>query len=215
MRLNESSMNKLFDLITMGLKYQQVLSCAQPQQLLQVSLNHLETLKKMVPSQAGRIDTVIETTIAAYRHLDTFGWIQLRQRLLETFQGRRVKISLFLQYRVQLSNGTLVLNAAGKLPVGVETPGVIRYFGSGGTNAATVVSLPIASAEGTRGSLETYVDFDSPMGTNIYEASPNSALDPLAVGLRTPATEAAAAAVAEAATRKPKKSAAGSGRKSQ
>ncbi|CAN0531967.1 unnamed protein product, partial [Ectocarpus sp. 8 AP-2014] len=48
MRLNESSMSKLFDLVTMGVKYQ-ALSCAQPQQLLQVTLNHLETIKQMVP----------------------------------------------------------------------------------------------------------------------------------------------------------------------
>lgn len=33
-----------------------------------------------------------KTTIAAYRHLDTFGWMQLKHRLLEFFQGRRVKV---------------------------------------------------------------------------------------------------------------------------
>eukprot|EP00752_Nemacystus_decipiens_P001886 g1816.t1 len=173
MRLNESSMNKLFDLITMGLKYQ-ALSCAQPQQLLQVTLHHLETVKKMVPNLANRIDTVTE-------------------------------ISLFLQYRVQLSDGTLVLDAAGKLPVGAEAPGIIRYLGSEGSDTA-VTSLPMAAADNVHGSLTTYIDFDSPMGTNIYEPSPNSALDPGAVGLKTPATEAAAAAVAEAARRKPGRS---------
>eukprot|EP00903_Cladosiphon_okamuranus_P008100 g7808.t1 len=204
MRLNESSMSKLFDLITMGLKYQ-ALSCAQPQQLLQVTLNHLETVKNMVPNLATRIDAVIETTIAAYRHLDTFGWMQLRHRLLEVFQGRRVKISLFLQYRVQLPNGTLVLDASGKLPVGAETPGIIRYLGSGDSNT-TVVSLPMAAADTVHGSTTTYIDFDSPMGTNIYEPSPNSALDPGATGMKTPATEAAAAAVGEAARKKPGRS---------
>lgn len=40
----------------------QVVSCAQPQQLLQVTLNHLEVLKTMVPlpSTINLIDTVIE-----------------------------------------------------------------------------------------------------------------------------------------------------------
>lgn len=42
------------------------------------------------------------------------------------------QISLFLQYRVQLLDGTLVLDAAGKLPVGAEAPGIIRYLGSEG-----------------------------------------------------------------------------------
>ncbi|CAB1105887.1 unnamed protein product [Ectocarpus sp. CCAP 1310/34] len=72
MRLNESSMSKLFDLVTMGVKYQ-VLSCAQPQQLLQVTLNHLETIKQMVPHLASRVDAVIEvgahqTSFARLRH---------------------------------------------------------------------------------------------------------------------------------------------------
>ncbi|CAM9300288.1 unnamed protein product [Pylaiella littoralis] len=216
MRLNETSMSKLFDLITMGLKYQ-ALSCAQPQQLLQVTLNHSETLKKMVPSLAHVIDAVIEMTVAAYRHVDTFGWMQLRHRLLEVFQGRRVKISLFLQYRVQLPNGVLVLDPAGKLPVGAETPGMIRYLGSGGEDE-TVVILPMAAADTVHGSLKTYIDFESPMGTNIYEPSPNSALDPGAVGMKTKATEAAAAAVAVAAAmaaRKRDTSVAGSRRESK
>merc|ERR1712224_870337 len=47
MRLNESSMEKLFDLMTMGFKYQ-LLSITCPQQLLQVTLNHLAALKTVV-----------------------------------------------------------------------------------------------------------------------------------------------------------------------
>ena len=41
----------------------QALSCAQPQQMLQVTLNHLETVKKMVPNLTNRIDTVIEVGV--------------------------------------------------------------------------------------------------------------------------------------------------------
>merc|ERR1711971_1063063 len=47
MRLNESSMDKLFDLMTMGFKYQ-LLSCSYPQQLLQVTQNHLNELRAKV-----------------------------------------------------------------------------------------------------------------------------------------------------------------------
>lgn len=45
-----------------GILVLQVVSCAQPQQLLQVTLNHLEVLKTMVPlpSTINLIDTVIE-----------------------------------------------------------------------------------------------------------------------------------------------------------
>ncbi|CAM9370855.1 unnamed protein product [Ascophyllum nodosum] len=192
MRLNESSMDKLLDLITMGFKYQ-IVSCAQPQQMLQVTLNHLEVLKRMVsfPSKSSLIDTVVELTIAAYGQLDTLGWVQLKQNLLEFFQDQHVKISLLLQYHVQLPDGTLVLDTRGKMPIGVERPGIIRYFGLNDSQAK-VVSLPMASAETVTDALTSYINFDSPMGTNIYETSPESALDPGATGFRTPAAEEAA-----------------------
>lgn len=57
------------------------------------------------------------------------------------------QISLFLQYRVQLPNGTLVLAAAGKLPVGAEAPGMIRYFGSEGENYVAETSKETAHGE--------------------------------------------------------------------
>ena len=47
MRLNESSMDKLFDLMTMGFKYQ-MLACSYPQELLFVTLNHLYQLRAKV-----------------------------------------------------------------------------------------------------------------------------------------------------------------------
>ena len=47
MRLNESSMDKLFDLMTMGFKYQ-LLGCSYPQELLHVTLNHLYQLRAKI-----------------------------------------------------------------------------------------------------------------------------------------------------------------------
>lgn len=44
----------------------------------------------------------------------------------------------------------------------------VGNFGMAGTDT-TVVSLPMAAADTVHGSLTTYIDFDSPMGTNIYE----------------------------------------------
>ena len=43
MRLNESSMDKLYDLMTMGFKYQ-IMSCSQASDILQVSLNHVDLI---------------------------------------------------------------------------------------------------------------------------------------------------------------------------
>lgn len=33
-----------------------------------------------------------------------------------------------------------------------------------------LVSLPMSSADNVRGKLTTYIDFDSPLGTDIYKA---------------------------------------------
>ena len=41
MRLSESSMEKLYDLMTMGFKYQLV-CCTHPGELLTISMNHLQ-----------------------------------------------------------------------------------------------------------------------------------------------------------------------------
>lgn len=50
-RLNKNSMDKLYDLMTMGFKYQ-MLRCTCPAQLLHVTLNHLEALKRIVTDGA-------------------------------------------------------------------------------------------------------------------------------------------------------------------
>jgi hypothetical protein len=47
MRLNESSMQKLFDLMLMGIKLQTVQSC-YPEEFTHVTMKHLETMAKMV-----------------------------------------------------------------------------------------------------------------------------------------------------------------------
>ena len=44
MRLNETSMDKLFDLMTMGFKYQ-LLASSYPQELMHITLNHLYQLR--------------------------------------------------------------------------------------------------------------------------------------------------------------------------
>ena len=61
MRLNESSMDKLFDLMTMGFKYQ-LLACSYPEELLHVTLNHLAQLRSKVADAKVVVDLVDEAT---------------------------------------------------------------------------------------------------------------------------------------------------------
>lgn len=47
MKLNATSMQKLFDLMLMGLKYQTQLT-VQPEELFFITMNHLVTMKQLV-----------------------------------------------------------------------------------------------------------------------------------------------------------------------
>ena len=49
MRLNQSSMDKLYDLMTMGFKYQ-MLGCSSPEEILTVTKRHLTSMRAVLPS---------------------------------------------------------------------------------------------------------------------------------------------------------------------
>merc|ERR1719183_70096 len=61
MRLNESSMDKLFDLMAMGFKYQ-IISCTSPQEMIDVTLNYLNALKRLVASNPQLMELLEECT---------------------------------------------------------------------------------------------------------------------------------------------------------
>lgn len=129
MRLNKTSMEKLYDLMSMGVKYQ-LLSCTCPQQYLHVTLNHLDALVTVIDSDSVSplVQGAISRAIKTYTALSAANWLLLEQTLLQFFQGRKVKVSLFLQQNLQTINGVLVLDNKGTLPYLTERPGEIRIF---------------------------------------------------------------------------------------
>ena len=52
MRLNAVSMDKLYDLMVMAVKYQ-ILFCSKPKELLLVTYNHLDSIRKLLPSSSS------------------------------------------------------------------------------------------------------------------------------------------------------------------
>lgn len=65
MRLNQASMDKLYDLMTMAFKYQ-VLLCPRPRDLLLVSFNHMDAIKDFVkeaPTILGQVDETYQQLI--------------------------------------------------------------------------------------------------------------------------------------------------------
>jgi hypothetical protein len=128
MRLNESSMDKLYDLMTMGVKYQ-MLASTQASDLLQVTLTHFDSLLEI--AQGSEVQPLLESaralTVERYGPMTVGSWTLLRQTFARFFQDRKVKVSLFLQENIQLNDGSFVLSSSGALPVITATPGSIRF----------------------------------------------------------------------------------------
>ncbi|KFV75022.1 Protein OSCP1, partial [Dryobates pubescens] len=175
MRLNQASMDKLYDLMTMAFKYQ-VLLCPRPKDILLVTFNHLDAIKDFIQDAPGILNQVDETfrqLIDTYCGLSAGEFQLIRQTLLVFFQDMHIRVSIFLKDKVQNSNGRFVLPISGPVPWGTEVPGLIRMFNHNGnevkrTEFTTDGNYVTPQREG---SFELYGDRVLKLGTNMYSVS--------------------------------------------
>ncbi|KAI1231247.1 hypothetical protein IHE44_0008185 [Lamprotornis superbus] len=175
MRLNQASMDKLYDLMTMAFKYQ-VLLCPRPRDILLVTFNHLDAIKDFISDSPGILNQVDETfrrLIETYNCLSDGEFQLIRQTLLIFFQDMHIRVSLFLKDKVQNSNGHFVLPISGPVPWGTEVPGLIRIFNHKGvevkrTEFTTAGNYVTPQREG---SFELYGDRVLKLGTNMYSVT--------------------------------------------
>ena len=93
--------------MTMGFKYQ-LLCTTYPEELMQVTLNHLDNIKP------GNMEEVINTRnhiIERASQLSTHDFALIKQNLCQFFQDKKVKVSLFLQNQIQNSDGSIVIKS--------------------------------------------------------------------------------------------------------
>lgn len=133
MRLSENSMDKLYDLMTMGCKLQ-LFSCRYPKELVELTMNHLSAVKRAVgPAGADVIANAEEQLARTFGNFSSGQLADVRHQLLTFFQGKRVKVSLFLQEKLQNPDSTFNLARGG--PVSVDPPtqpvGTIKYYDQG------------------------------------------------------------------------------------
>lgn len=178
MRLNQSSMDKLYDLMTMGCKHQFMLA-SHPSDLIQITLNHLDAIRLMISNSSDcvhLVDHATQLVLTTFKHLRYSEFSSLRQSLLRFFQDRRVKVSLFLQDGIQSSDGNIVIGWRGHLPRGATTPGVITlYDAQAKVQGTSCVSL--ANATGVQPTDRPLVDITQPnrpctLGVNMSVSSP-------------------------------------------
>jgi hypothetical protein len=206
MRLNESSMDKLFDLMTMGFKYQ-LIACRYPQELLHVTLNHLYQLRAKIDDAtavADLVDEAICSTNERYSNMSPAEFASLKQALCRFFEDKHVKVSLFLQDGIQKSDGTIALSNAGPLPPDVEVPGKIVYFdqsgGSVGVDSFAFPSVDDIDSTPVGDALSPQRQNACILGLNLYS---KDKVAPAADGGEQMSAAAAAAAAAAAPSRAP------------
>lgn len=187
MRLNESSMDKLFDLMAMGFKYQ-IMSCVSPPEMIDVTHNHLNVLWNLVgsnPSVSELLEECTRQMQAAYGGMSLADFNMMRQSLCTFFQDRKVKVSLFLHDQTQNSDGSIVVPSRGTLPPNALLPGTVRYFNANQEVGSEQLPVISASAWAPNTGLRTQ------LGNNVYEKDKPRPAMPAA-----PATQAAPAAAA-------------------
>jgi len=174
MRLSESSMDKLYDLMTMGFKYQLV-SCTHPRELAEVTLNHLDAIRTAVStsdSTVEQVDAAIAQFVKLCKELSSAEFAQIRQTLAAFFQDKRIKVSLFLQDNIQNPDGTIALTKGGPIPndATLEAPGAIRYYENGSVTATEKFDSPLAGTIGEQLAGDVYDPKarDSKLGKNLY-----------------------------------------------
>jgi hypothetical protein len=112
-------MGKLYSLMVMGVKFQ-VVRVATPCHVLDVTIEHLEQLKRMCASEVtdSLLDYCLESCQQCYGRFTPGDWCLCRQQLLAFFATRRVRVSIFLQRDLQGQDGTLRLENGGPLTSG-------------------------------------------------------------------------------------------------
>ncbi|KAL7685763.1 putative organic solute carrier protein [Plasmopara halstedii] len=174
MRLNTNSMDKLYDLMRMGFKYQ-VLSCSSADELLQVVMNHLHNTKDLIDSAPiqQQVDQTIELFLTHFGNMKPADFYVLKQLLCRFFQDTRIKVSLFLQNNIQSTDGTLAIHHKGYTASGGKVPGIIRYFDAL-NRVEEEETFAISSAEGSieapNGSVLERNQINTELGFNMYEA---------------------------------------------
>uniref|UniRef100_A0A674P4Y0 Organic solute carrier partner 1 n=1 Tax=Takifugu rubripes TaxID=31033 RepID=A0A674P4Y0_TAKRU len=176
MRLNQASMDKLYDLMTMAFKYQ-VLLCPRPKDILLVSFNHMDAIRDFVKDTPAILNQVDETyqqliEVVLFHPSCSYGCFSLHfpQRLDWFFV---YQVSIFLKDKVQNSNGRFVLPTSGPVPFGTQVPGTIRLFSCSGEEVSRLQfsnggNYSVALREG---SFEIFGDRVTKLGTNMYSVS--------------------------------------------
>ncbi|CEF67589.1 Protein OSCP1 [Strongyloides ratti] len=136
MRLNISSMDKLYALMTMAFKYQ-IIKCVDAEQLILVTLNHLDEMMKVARNNDTlklQLEEVYDRILIGYKNLKPWEYYMIRNCLLNYFVDFKIRIALLLKIGKQKENGCFNIfnnDEIVTLPPNGNCPGSIKYYEKG------------------------------------------------------------------------------------
>ncbi|CAG9465403.1 unnamed protein product [Pedinophyceae sp. YPF-701] len=158
MRLNDDSMEKLYDLMLMGLKYN--LLCTDPHTgLVDATRTHLATLADMGTSNASRslVGQFMER-MSIYDSMSRGSTTLLRQSVMRFLQDKRVKVSLFLQEGIQSGDSKFFL----RQPLTSHGEAMAGSWQLDGRSGAHRISERCHAAD-------LFFMHNAPIGCNLYD----------------------------------------------
>lgn len=132
MKLNSNSMSKLFDLMIMANKLQLV-RIRYPEEISKVTMNHLNSIidimKKHDPVLNKEAIKIVENFTnrlkIIFNSYSSWDYVILKQTLLRFFQGKNIKVSIFIQEKLQNDLGQFTIPQKEFAPPFVNRPGTL------------------------------------------------------------------------------------------
>jgi hypothetical protein len=175
MRLNESSMDKLFDLMTMAVKYQ-ISLVSHPKELLLITLNHLDSIMPFISDSSVCVQLIEQCYKKLLKNFSTMNDYELqfvRHTMLNFFQDLKIKVSVFLKEKVQNWNGTFILFNEGPSMFGSDLPGTISYYDEKSLLKETKFNpgVKYTRCDSRLGSIDRNGDRLIRLGLNVYSSN--------------------------------------------
>ena len=174
MRLNSTSMNKLFELMLMTLKLQ-ILRTRYPEEIYQIVLNHficvMEIIQVIDPNDKELINMVNSSKdnfINVYGKLLPYDYIILKSVVLRFLQGKNVKVSIFIQENLQDSNSILYLPMSEVSPPFVGKVGIVKDRIK---NTEENFSLKLSKCYTENKNMDRMDNFETDFGKNMFGAN--------------------------------------------
>ncbi|KMQ95383.1 protein oscp1-like protein [Lasius niger] len=159
MKLDRSSMDKLFDLMIMMVKYQ-LKAATGPREVILIILNHVDAIRDMVSdSNAQKCVTLVQEMVVDFYGCLTFEEVwSARESCLKELESYHVRVSILLRRGLQNEDASFNL-----IPHGYNE----RYVEH--RNTLGVMKMKDVSPETCcGGSFDTFGDRKTLLGKNIY-----------------------------------------------